>query len=54
MLIVRKGSYIRGRYHRPMSDTGANRDRGALYLLFYQSNKAKLIERIAELVRIKD
>lgn len=48
--------HIRGRYHiEPMSDTGVNRDRERIVFteIPYQSNKAKLIERIAELVRDK-
>lgn len=48
--------HIRGRYHiEPMSDIGVNRDRERIVFteIPYQSNKAKLIERIAELVRDK-
>ena len=48
--------HIRGRYHiEPMSDTGVNRDRERIVFteVPYQANKAKLIERIAELVRDK-
>ncbi|WP_019674104.1 DNA gyrase subunit A [Psychrobacter lutiphocae] len=48
--------HIRGRYHiEPMSETGANRDRERIVFteIPYQANKAKLIERIAELVRDK-
>ena len=48
--------HIRGRYHiEPLSDTGVNRDRERIVFteIPYQSNKAKLIERIAELVRDK-
>ena len=48
--------HIRGRYHiEPMSDTGVNRERERIVFteIPYQSNKAKLIERIAELVRDK-
>ncbi|MGM8900093.1 DNA gyrase subunit A, partial [Psychrobacter sp. 1Y4] len=47
---------IRGRYHiEPMSNTGVNRDRERIVFteVPYQANKAKLIERIAELVRDK-
>ena len=48
--------HIRGRYHiEPMADTGVNRDRERIVFteVPYQANKAKLIERIAELVRDK-
>ena len=48
--------HIRGRYHiEPLSDTGPNRDRERIVFteVPYQTNKAKLIERIAELVRDK-
>ncbi|MDN5620872.1 MAG: DNA gyrase subunit A [Psychrobacter sp.] len=48
--------HIRGRYHiEPMSNTGVNRDRERIVFteVPYQANKAKLIERIAELVRDK-
>lgn len=48
--------HIRGRYHiESMSDTGVNRDRERIVFteVPYQANKAKLIERIAELVRDK-
>lgn len=48
--------HIRGRYHiEPMSESGANKDRERIVFteVPYQSNKAKLIERIAELVRDK-
>lgn len=48
--------HIRGRYIiEPMSDTGVNRDRERIVFteVPYQTNKAKLIERIAELVRDK-
>ena len=48
--------HIRGRYHiEAMSDTGVNRDRERIVFteVPYQANKAKLIERIAELVRDK-
>ncbi len=48
--------HIRGRYHiEPMADTGVNRDRERIVFteVPYQSNKAKMIERIAELVRDK-
>lgn len=48
--------HIRGRYHiEPMSDSGVNRDRERIVFteVPYQANKAKLIERIAELVRDK-
>ena len=48
--------HIRGRYHiEAMSDTGVNRDRERIVFteVPYQSNKAKMIERIAELVRDK-
>ncbi|MGM8884900.1 DNA gyrase subunit A [Psychrobacter sp. 1U2] len=48
--------HVRGRYHiEPMSDTGVNRDRERIVFteVPYQANKAKLIERIAELVRDK-
>ncbi|ALF60428.1 DNA gyrase subunit A [Psychrobacter urativorans] len=48
--------HIRGRYHiEPMTDTGVNRDRERIVFteVPYQTNKAKLIERIAELVRDK-
>lgn len=48
--------HIRGRYHiEPMSETGVNRDRERIVFteIPYQANKAKLIERIAELVRDK-
>ncbi len=48
--------HIRGRYHiEPMTDTGVNRDRERIVFteVPYQSNKAKMIERIAELVRDK-
>ncbi|MEO1851995.1 MAG: DNA gyrase subunit A, partial [Psychrobacter sp.] len=48
--------HIRGRYHiEPMSNTGVNRDRERIVFteIPYQANKAKLIERIAELVRDK-
>ena len=48
--------HVRGRYHiEPMSDTGVNRDRERIVFteVPYQTNKAKLIERIAELVRDK-
>ena len=48
--------HIRGRYHiEAMSETGVNRDRERIVFteVPYQANKAKLIERIAELVRDK-
>ncbi|MEN8624484.1 DNA gyrase subunit A [Psychrobacter proteolyticus] len=48
--------HIRGRYHiEPMSSSGVNRDRERIVFteVPYQANKAKLIERIAELVRDK-
>ncbi|MBF0658289.1 DNA gyrase subunit A [Psychrobacter sp. NG25] len=48
--------HIRGRYHiEPMSNAGVNRDRERIVFteVPYQTNKAKLIERIAELVRDK-
>ena len=48
--------HIRGRYHiESMSETGVNRDRERIVFteVPYQANKAKLIERIAELVRDK-
>ena len=48
--------HVRGRYHiEPMSTTGVNRDRERIVFteVPYQANKAKLIERIAELVRDK-
>ncbi|MEL0618882.1 DNA gyrase subunit A [Psychrobacter proteolyticus] len=48
--------HIRGRYHiEPMSNSGVNRDRERIVFteVPYQANKAKLIERIAELVRDK-
>lgn len=48
--------HIRGKYHiEPMSDTGVNKDRERIVFteIPYQTNKAKLIERIAELVRDK-
>ena len=48
--------HVRGRYIiEPMSDTGVNRDRERIVFteVPYQTNKAKLIERIAELVRDK-
>ncbi|MGM8938699.1 DNA gyrase subunit A [Psychrobacter glaciei] len=48
--------HIRGRYIiEAMSDTGVNRDRERIVFteVPYQTNKAKLIERIAELVRDK-
>ncbi len=48
--------HVRGRYHiEPMSETGVNRDRERIVFteVPYQANKAKLIERIAELVRDK-
>ncbi|WP_201529563.1 MULTISPECIES: DNA gyrase subunit A [Psychrobacter] len=48
--------HIRGRYHiESMADTGVNRDRERIVFteVPYQANKAKLIERIAELVRDK-
>ncbi|MBU5617874.1 DNA gyrase subunit A [Psychrobacter sp. TAE2020] len=48
--------HVRGRYHiEPMTDTGVNRDRERIVFteVPYQANKAKLIERIAELVRDK-
>lgn len=48
--------HIRGKYHiEPMSDHGANKDRERIVFteIPYQVNKAKLIERIAELVRDK-
>lgn len=48
--------HVRGRYHiEPMSDTGVNRDRERIVFteVPYQANKARLIERIAELVRDK-
>jgi len=48
--------HIRGRYHiEPMSDSGVNRDRERIVFteVPYQANKARLIERIAELVRDK-
>ncbi len=48
--------HIRGRYViEPMTDTGVNRDRERIIFteIPYQTNKAKLIERIAELVRDK-
>ncbi|WP_352338077.1 DNA gyrase subunit A [Psychrobacter sp. 16-MNA-CIBAN-0192] len=48
--------HIRGRYHiEAMADTGVNRDRERIVFteVPYQANKAKLIERIAELVRDK-
>ena len=48
--------HVRGRYHiEAMSDSGVNRDRERIVFteVPYQANKAKLIERIAELVRDK-
>ena len=48
--------HVRGRYIiEPMSETGVNRDRERIVFteVPYQTNKAKLIERIAELVRDK-
>ncbi|WP_201583303.1 DNA gyrase subunit A [Psychrobacter immobilis] len=48
--------HVRGRYIiEAMSDTGVNRDRERIVFteVPYQTNKAKLIERIAELVRDK-
>ena len=48
--------HVRGRYIiEPMTDTGVNRDRERIVFteVPYQTNKAKLIERIAELVRDK-
>ncbi len=48
--------HVRGRYIiEPMADTGVNRDRERIVFteVPYQTNKAKLIERIAELVRDK-
>jgi len=48
--------HIRGRYHiEPMSNSVVNRDRERIVFteVPYQANKAKLIERIAELVRDK-
>ena len=48
--------HVRGRYIiEPMSDTGVKRDREGIVFteVPYQTNKAKLIERIAELVRDK-
>ena len=48
--------HVRGRYHiEAMSETGVNRDRERIVFteVPYQANKAKLIERIAELVRDK-
>ncbi len=48
--------HVRGRYIiEPMSETGVNRDRERIVFteIPYQTNKAKLIERIAELVRDK-
>ena len=48
--------HVRGRYIiEPMSNTGVNRDRERIVFteVPYQTNKAKLIERIAELVRDK-
>ncbi|MES1964330.1 DNA gyrase subunit A [Psychrobacter sp. AH5] len=48
--------HVRGRYHiEPMSEMGVNRDRERIVFteVPYQANKAKLIERIAELVRDK-
>lgn len=48
--------HIRGKYHiEPMAESGANKDRERIVFteIPYQTNKAKLIERIAELVRDK-
>lgn len=48
--------HIRGRYHiEEMATSGANKDRERIVFteVPYQTNKAKLIERIAELVRDK-
>ncbi|MDO5769337.1 MAG: DNA gyrase subunit A [Psychrobacter sp.] len=48
--------HVRGRYIiEPMSEVGVNRDRERIVFteIPYQTNKAKLIERIAELVRDK-
>ena len=48
--------HVRGRYHiEAMAETGVNRDRERIVFteVPYQANKAKLIERIAELVRDK-
>lgn len=48
--------HVRGRYIiEPMSENGVNRDRERIVFteIPYQTNKAKLIERIAELVRDK-
>lgn len=48
--------HIRGRHHiESMGETGANKDRKRIVFteVPYQTNKAKLIERIAELVRDK-
>lgn len=48
--------HIRGKYHiESMAESGANKDRERIVFteIPYQTNKAKLIERIAELVRDK-
>ncbi len=48
--------HLRGRYHiENMADAGVNKDRERIVFtqIPYQTNKAKLIERIAELVRDK-
>lgn len=48
--------HLRGRYYiEPMSESGANKDRERIVFteIPYQVNKAKLIEKIAELVRDK-
>lgn len=48
--------HLRGKYHiEAMSEGGANKDRERIVFteIPYQTNKAKLIERIAELVRDK-
>lgn len=48
--------HLRGKYHiEPMSENGANKERERIVFteIPYQTNKAKLIERIAELVRDK-
>lgn len=48
--------HLRGKYHiEPMSETGANKERERIVFteIPYQTNKAKLIEKIAELVRDK-
>ncbi|MFW2178346.1 MULTISPECIES: DNA gyrase subunit A [unclassified Moraxella] len=48
--------HLRGKYHiEPMAESGANKDRERIVFteIPYQTNKAKLIEKIAELVRDK-